>query len=90
MQPCSYGQQIKRQNKDVILSYSKGWNSIPLSKRSNYFEMILKAKGDKNHPLRKLDEAWLQALDVTWKGRSKERLVSELYEDILLRLEPFT
>ena len=83
-------EQIERKNKDKILSYSKGWNSIPLSKRSNYLEMILMAKGDKKHPLRKLDEAWLHALDVSWKGKSKETLICEIYNDIMLLLEPFT
>ncbi len=82
-------EQIERQNKYVIRNYSKEWNSTPLSERSNYLEMILKAKGDKNHPLRKLDEAWLQALDVSWKGKSEEELISKLYEEIVLRLEPF-
>jgi len=83
-------EQIERKNKDKILSYSKGWNSIPLSKRSNYLEMILMAKEDKKHPLRKLDEAWLHALDVSWKGKSEEALICELYNDIVLLLEPFT
>ncbi len=83
-------ERIERKNKDKILSYSKGWNSIPLSKRSNYLEMILMAKGDKKHPLRKLDEAWLHALDVSWKGKSKEALICEIYNDIMLLLEPFT
>jgi len=48
------------------------------------------AKGDKKHPLRKLDEAWLHALDVSWKGKSKETLICEIYNDIMLLLEPFT
>jgi len=82
-------EQIEHQSKDVILNYSKEWNSIPLSKRSNYLEMILKAKDNKNHPLRKLDEAWLRALDVSWEGKSEEGLISELYEEIVQRLEQF-
>jgi methylase of polypeptide subunit release factors len=83
-------EQIEHQNKDAILNYSKEWNSTPLSKRSNYLDMILKAKGDKNHPLRKLDEAWLRALGVIWNGTSEEAHISELYEEIVQRLEQFT
>ncbi|MFX1466855.1 MAG: class I SAM-dependent DNA methyltransferase [Promethearchaeota archaeon] len=82
-------EQIERKNKDKILSHSKEWNSISLSKRSNYLEMILMVKDDKNHPLRKLDEAWLHALDVSWKDKSEVELISKLYEEIVLRLEPF-
>lgn len=82
-------EQIEHQSKYVILNYSKEFNSTPLSKRFNYLETILKAKEDKNHPLRKLDEAWLRVLDVSWEGKSEKGLVSELYEEIVLRLEPF-
>ena len=52
--------------------------------------MILRAKEDKNHPLRKLDEAWLQALGVIWNETSEERHITELYEEIVQRLEQFT
>ena len=51
--------------------------------------MILDAKDDKNHPLRKLDEAWLIALGASWMGTSEEEIINELYEDIVQRLEQF-
>jgi methylase of polypeptide subunit release factors len=82
-------EQIEHLNRDAILTSSKAWNSILLSKRSNYLNMILKVKENKNHPLRKLDEAWLRALDITLSGSSEEELISELYGEIVKKLEQF-
>ncbi len=51
--------------------------------------MILEAKSDKNNPLRKLDEAWIQTLGVSWENNSEVELIDELYKDIICRLESF-
>ena len=87
--PVPKFEKIDSKNKDLIVSCSKKWNSIPLSKRSNYLNMILEAKCDKNNPLRKLDEAWIRTLGVSWENNSEEELLDELYKDVICRLEPF-
>ena len=87
--PVPKFEKLDSKNKDLILSCSKKWNSIPLSKRSNYLNMIHEAKCDKNNPLRKLDEAWIRTLGVSWGNNSEEELLDKLYKDVICRLEPF-
>jgi len=87
--PVPKFEKIDSKNKDIILCCSKKWNSLTLSKRSNYLNMILEAKSDKNNPLRKLDEAWIQTWGVSWENNSEVELIDELYKDIICRLEPF-
>jgi len=76
---------IKRQKVvEKILSASKQWNNIPLKQRDRTPDLILNLRRDKNHPLRRLDEAWFEALDIPIS------LIDIMYQEIEERLRDIT